>query len=243
MKSLYSILGVGADASAEEIAASYQRILAMYPETMLPEDERQVQLVASREAYATLSDPVKRNLYDQQRRMASQSPRRGDTASPCSTAIDEVKVSGAISLFKVLVVGIFIVVALAMCSANNREQQRLKLEKEQEVELRRIQLEEERQKLAALEQQARLERQERMEQAAIEERSRREAQQAIRDVDARERQFQRDSEAQQRQEEARRRQEASDRRQQDRDAEYQRQRARQELDQQAARLRALARNR
>lgn len=236
MKTLYAMLGVGAEASAEEIAAGYQRMLAMYPDAAVLDDERRGQLVALREAYATLSDPVRRSLYDQQRRLALQSAYRGDSASSHSTAIEEVKVSGTFSLIKIAVAGIIVIVALAMCSANNREQQRLRLEKEREVELKRIQIEEERQRLAALEQQARIERQERLDRAAAEERFRRESQQAIRDADSRQRQFDRE-------EESRRRQEASEKKQQERDAEYQRQRAQQDLDRQAARMRALAHSR
>jgi curved DNA-binding protein CbpA len=236
VKTLYSILGVGVDASAEEITVGYQRMLAMYPEPMLLDDERRGQLVALREAYATLSDPVRRSLYDQQRRLSMQSPYRGDPASSRSMAIKEVKVSGAVSLIKILAAGVIVIVALLVYTSHNKEQQRLRLEKEREVELKRIQIEEERQQLVAAEHEARLARQKQTEQAAAEERFRRESQQAIREAESRQRQFDRE-------EEARRRQEASERKQLERDAEYQRQRAQQDLDRQAARLRALARSR
>lgn len=240
MKTLYTILQVSPTATVEEISAAYKNWLERLPQdTGVLSAEDVAQRVALREAHATLSDPVKRQLYDQQLILLAESRK---SAAPLASAIDRDETSGGtLSMLKILLVGAIAIGGLVLYTNHSREQDRLRIEKEREVELKRIELEQERQRLAEMEQKARLERQERLDQAAIEERNRRESQQALRDAEVRERQMARDSETQ-------RRQDLADKRQQERNAEASRlreqqdaARARQELDRSLARVQNLRR--
>ncbi|MFN4324355.1 MAG: DnaJ domain-containing protein [Azonexus sp.] len=66
-KTLYDLLEVSQTASAESIAASYRRLqaaqAALVGDPQCGEDATN-QLIALREAYATLSDPARRQAYD-----------------------------------------------------------------------------------------------------------------------------------------------------------------------------------
>lgn len=240
MKTLYTILQVSPTATTEEIVAAYQnRLGQLPPDTGMLNAEDTAQRVALREAHATLSDPAKRQLYDQQLMLLAESRK---SAAPFALAADRDQTSGGtLSMLKILLVGAIAIGGLVLYTNHSREQDRLRIEKEREVELKRIEIEQERQRLAEMEQKARLERQERLDQAAIEERNRRESQQALRDAEVRQRQMTRDSETQ-------RRQDLADQRQQERDAEARRlreqqeaARAQQELDRRIARVRNLSR--
>jgi len=62
---LYELLEVNASASQDAIAASYKRLHAKSAELVAQGDEDATNfLVALREAYATLSDPARRQRYD-----------------------------------------------------------------------------------------------------------------------------------------------------------------------------------
>lgn len=240
MKTLYTILQVSPTANAECIAVAYQNRLAQLPpDTGVLSAEDTAQRVALREAHATLSDPIKRQIYDQQLMSLAES-RKSAAPLALAAAGDETS-GGTLSMLKILLVGAIAIGGLVLYTNHSREQDRLRIEKEREIELKRIGIEQERQRLAELEQKARLERQERLDQAAIEERNRRESLQALRDTEVRERQMARESEAL-------RRQELADKRQQERNAEASRlreqqdaARARQELDRSLARVQNLRR--
>jgi hypothetical protein len=70
--SYYELLEVGADATAEEIGAAYERARgnlaadSLITYTMLDDDPAQARLSEIDEAYATLSDPERRQAYDRQ---------------------------------------------------------------------------------------------------------------------------------------------------------------------------------
>jgi curved DNA-binding protein CbpA len=59
--SLYERLGLGIDASAEEIRGAYHRLLRIYPPERAPEEFKRI-----REAYETLKDPDSREAYNSQ---------------------------------------------------------------------------------------------------------------------------------------------------------------------------------
>ncbi|MBR57433.1 MAG: hypothetical protein CMH54_05165 [Myxococcales bacterium] len=70
MKTHYEVLGVPKDASPEEIARAYKKLVAQYhPDRHQGhdlEDLAKDKLVELNEAYEVLSDPNKRRIYDQQ---------------------------------------------------------------------------------------------------------------------------------------------------------------------------------
>ncbi|MBV2191921.1 MAG: DnaJ domain-containing protein, partial [Azonexus sp.] len=69
---LYDLLEVSATASPESIAASHQRLRAHFLDQQAAGDEDATnRLIALREAFATLSDTVRRQAYDD--RLAARS--------------------------------------------------------------------------------------------------------------------------------------------------------------------------
>jgi DnaJ-class molecular chaperone len=64
----YEVLGLAKDASEEEIKASYRRLASKYHPDKLSENEKssgEIKFKEAKEAYETLSDKEKRNMYDQ----------------------------------------------------------------------------------------------------------------------------------------------------------------------------------
>ncbi len=60
----YSILGVPAAATAEEIRAAYRRLARQYHPDLNSNPEAEARMKEINEAYATLSDPTRRRHYD-----------------------------------------------------------------------------------------------------------------------------------------------------------------------------------
>ena len=60
----YSILGVPAAATAEEIRAAYRRLARLYHPDLNTGPEAEARMKEINEAYATLSDPQRRRQYD-----------------------------------------------------------------------------------------------------------------------------------------------------------------------------------
>ena len=60
----YSILGVPAAATAEEIRAAYRRLARQYHPDLNSNPEAEARMKEINEAYATLSDPLRRRHYD-----------------------------------------------------------------------------------------------------------------------------------------------------------------------------------
>ncbi len=72
-KDFYETLGVGDDASAEDIKKAYRKLAQKYhPDSNPGDKEAEEQFKEVSEAYATLSKPDQRKEYDQVRRVASQ---------------------------------------------------------------------------------------------------------------------------------------------------------------------------
>lgn len=71
-KDFYKTLGVGEDASAEEIKKAYRKLAQQYhPDSNPGDTEAEERFKEVSEAYATLSKPDQRKEYDQVRRVAS----------------------------------------------------------------------------------------------------------------------------------------------------------------------------
>ena len=91
----YSILGVPAAATAEEIRAAYRRLARQYHPDLNSNPEAEARMKEINEAYATLSDPMRRRYYDiygtpdpeqmdlsRQGRQGRQRPRRSAPPDP-----------------------------------------------------------------------------------------------------------------------------------------------------------------
>lgn len=186
MKTLYSILGLAADASAQQIEAAYAAALEEMQQGRFAGDP-QVRLVAIREAYSTLKDPVRRKLYDQ-KLFAPETPL---------VIIEE---HSFWNLKTVLVFGVIVLAAIALYTYQMRERERVRIESAKEVANKALKLVEEQQKQQADEQ---LRREDRLQQATQNAQERQQEyarERALREADYRMRQNQREEEMQSRRE-------------------------------------------
>ncbi len=62
----YHILGVSSSASEEEIKAAYRRLVKRYHPDTSPDADAAIRFIELHTAYETLSDPIKRQDYDEQ---------------------------------------------------------------------------------------------------------------------------------------------------------------------------------
>ncbi|PKO89590.1 MAG: hypothetical protein CVU18_03535 [Betaproteobacteria bacterium HGW-Betaproteobacteria-12] len=153
---LYDILELSPTASADTITANFKRLHAAYAATAAGGDEDAAnRMIAAKEAYATLSDPVRRQKYDDALalRMA-----RADVAPPTS--------GGAlkwIMLLLVLGIGGFVV------QKHFAEQERVRLQAEQTAAaLRMAEIEAERERERDAQATAKQEEQQRRQAEALE---------------------------------------------------------------------------
>lgn len=164
MKSLYSILGVGPDATRDQIETAHAELLATLREVSVSQqdNDHRTRLIAIREAYSILSDPVARQRYNQK----FFAPETSLLSAQNQIAISEATDSGGMR--KILMIGAIVLSGWALYTYNARERDQLRIKHESEVQMKALQLEEERQKLAADEQEASLERQKKLDAEAQE---------------------------------------------------------------------------
>lgn len=82
-KDFYKTLGVGNDASAEEIKKAYRKLAQKYhPDSNPGDNEAEERFKEVSEAYATLSKPDQRKEYDQVRKVAAQGGFTGFGGQP-----------------------------------------------------------------------------------------------------------------------------------------------------------------
>jgi hypothetical protein len=92
MRDYYDVLGVAADAGADEIKRAYRQLARRYHPD-ISGDERGAAFLELARAYEVLSDPHKRRSYDTEARSAAV--RRGDwvwPVDPMTPLIDEVAI-------------------------------------------------------------------------------------------------------------------------------------------------------
>jgi curved DNA-binding protein CbpA len=191
MKSLYSILGIGPDATPAQIEAAYAELLTALQEGSVNQqgNDSRTRLIAIKEAYSILSDPVSRQRYNQK----LFAPEIADSFSAGNqVAISEAADSGGMK--KILVVGAIALSGLALYAYNARERDQLRIQHEREVQLKALQLAEERQKLAAYEQEVRMERQQKYDAETQARLQKAEDERYMRDFDARQRSEAREAE-------------------------------------------------
>ena len=206
MKTLYSILGIAHDASAAQIETAYAGLLAEISQSQ-GENER-VRLIAIKEAYGVLSDPIKRQLYNQ--KLFAPEPSVVYSAAPSHVA-------ESFGLKKILVIGALAIGGLVLYSNNARERERLRIEHEHEVQMRAVQVLENAQQQVATEQEARLARQQQIDAQNRERQEKAEFDRFNREAENRriqnERLQQQQAQREQYEQDARKRQEANDARQ------------------------------
>ncbi len=153
-KSLYTVLGIRPEASQDQIEAAYAAILEQLKEGTNPNpnaDDR-VRLIAAKEAYEILSNPVRRQQYNQK----IFAPQTVDV--PQAIVIEQAETW---TISKVLVVGLIVLAAIGVYGYTTTQREQLRLAHEKEVADGQARLEQERleQQKAMMAQQAERERQ------------------------------------------------------------------------------------
>jgi len=147
LKTLYNILGVGSEASKEQIEKAYADFLTKLQSGtgLLPDEEVKNQMVAIREAFNTLTNPILRQRYDQRLAAANlggAQPRYYDEANPAA--------NGSVFGTKtILLVGLIVLAGLFIYNNSAKERERLRIEHEHEVQMKAVQIAEERQRQEA----------------------------------------------------------------------------------------------
>lgn len=209
-KSLYTILGVRPDASSDQIEHAYAELLHQLKDGVdaHPGGDARIRLIAVKEAYTVLTNPVARQMYNQ-KLFAPQ------TVRPAPEIV--IEPSSSWGIVKLLVIGSIVIAAIWVYNSNAIEKEKLLIEHEKQIIETQVKLEQEQREQQAANQQAQLQRQQQYETEAQQRRLR---EQAIRDSreldyrlqqDAREQQNQQQREAREQQnklqqEEARQRQ-------------------------------------
>lgn len=156
MKSLYSILGVSSDASSAQIETAYAESLAQFKDdpASLHEESQRIRRIALKEAYSVLSDPLKRQLYNQ-RLFAPEALARRAAANDAAR-FEEVESSG---IKKIFLIGVFAVGGMLLYSNHERELETRRIQHEHEVQTKAVQVMENARQQSAGENASRLERQ------------------------------------------------------------------------------------
>jgi curved DNA-binding protein CbpA len=152
-KSLYTVLGIRPDASQDQIEAAYATVLEQLKEgtNLNPNADDRIRLIAAKEAYEILSNPLKRQQYNQK------------IFAPQSAEIPQVIVieqAESWSISKVVVVGVILLAAIGAYGYTTTQREQVRLAHEKEVAGTQARLEQERlaQQEALMAQQAERER-------------------------------------------------------------------------------------
>jgi hypothetical protein len=202
-KSLYTILGIRPDASVDQIETAYASLLHELKDgtEASPGGDDRIRLIAAKEAYSILADPIARQHYNQK----LLAPRTID--SPPQIFIEP---DNSWSLAKLLVIGAFSLAAIGVYGYTTRENERLRIQHEKELADNQMKLEQERLDQQNAMQQAQLARQEQYAKEAKERAMQESAERESRAIDLRlqqeEREKQRQDQMKQQRDEAQRRQ-------------------------------------
>lgn len=146
MKTLYAILGVDPAATIEQVERAYQRFVARLQsgEDDLSPEETNNQMVAIREAYRTLSNPILRQRYDQ--KLASSGLTRSNAQDNSEQSSSAGNIFG---LKTVALIGLIGLSGLYLYNQNAKERERLRIEHEHEVQMKAVQIVEDQQRQSA----------------------------------------------------------------------------------------------
>jgi len=152
-KSLYALLGVEPDASAEQINDAYARLVERIKASS--EEDQQARLVAAREAYSILSDPPGRERYDIKLRSdLARAERMPASPQAAREAPAPGESAGGYGFLVILLIGAVALGGLYMYSNSVRERDKLRIEHEKEIQMRALKLLEEEQSRKAAEAEA-----------------------------------------------------------------------------------------
>lgn len=200
-KSLYTLLGVRPDASSDQIERAYAELLHQLKDGIdaHPGGDDRIRLIAAKEAYAVLSDPIARQRYNQKL-----------FAPQTVGAVPEIIVESSSSwgIVKLLVVGAIVIAAIWTYNRNTLEKEKLLIEHEKQIIETQVKLEQEQRELQAANQLAQQQQREQYEAQAQERRLREQALRDSRDLDYRLQRNEREQLSQQ-QREAREKQQAA----------------------------------
>ena len=143
MKTLYGILGVGSEATAEQIEQAHARYSSLLQNNAgrLPSEELNNQRVAVNDAYRTLSNPILRQRYDQKLADAEfvrQNVHEDFTYSESRT--------GFFSLKSLALLGVIALTGLYFYNQNIKEREKLRIQHEHEVQMKAVQIIEDQQR-------------------------------------------------------------------------------------------------
>jgi colicin import membrane protein len=143
LKTLYGILGVGPEATAEQIEHAYARYSAMLQNDAggLSGEELNNQKVALNDAYRTLSNPILRQRYDQKLADADfvrQNVREDFTYSESRGSF--------FSLKSLALLGVIALTGLYFYNQNIKEREKLRIQHEHEVQMKAVQVFEDQQR-------------------------------------------------------------------------------------------------
>jgi curved DNA-binding protein CbpA len=177
-KSLYTILGIRPDASAGEIEAAYASLLHQLKDgsEANPGGDDRIRLIAAKEAYSILADPIARQHYNQK----IFAPQTID--NPPQIFIEP---DNAWSITKLLVIGVFSLAAIGVYGYTTKENEKLRIQHDKELADNQLKLEQERLEQQRAMQQAQLAQQEELAKEAKERALRESAERESREVDLR----------------------------------------------------------
>lgn len=143
MTTLYGVLGVGSDATAEQIEKAYDNFKSKLQNGIfgLSAEEANNQSMMIRDAYTTLINPILRARYDQRHSLSN--PAYSATASGYSHEAAH----GSIFGFKsIILIGAIVLGGIYLYSNNAKEREALRIAHEHEVQMKAVQIVEDRQK-------------------------------------------------------------------------------------------------
>jgi curved DNA-binding protein CbpA len=155
MTTLYGVLGIDSNATAEQIEKAYGTFQSRLQTGFygLSPEEANNQSVLIRDAFATLSNPILRQRYDQRLALANQENSRATSGYAQDVT------HGSIFGFKAIVlIGAIILGGIYLYNNNAKEREALRIAHEHEVQMKAVQILEDRQRQSAKVQDVALER-------------------------------------------------------------------------------------
>jgi curved DNA-binding protein CbpA len=136
-KSLYTILGIRPEASADQIETAYAKLLHQLKDGTAtnPGGDDRIRLIAAKEAYEVLSDPTARQLYNQ--KLFAPTTLGSSTQTGAEP-------SQSWNIVKLLVIGAIVIAAIWTYNRNAIEREKLRVEHEKAIVENQIKLEQER---------------------------------------------------------------------------------------------------